>query len=267
MHSFLLARGWHWRRIGVRSVQPAAFPKRSVLMAGGRPCADQGPPLSTYLLFKFVMPSLLFDSIIFDLDGTLWDASVAITQAFQAAKNSVAYITNDVTLAQVQAVTGQPYEVVYERLFPHLPADKLHEFRALCAYQELEAARQQGGTLYPALEATLGYLAGRGYRLFIVSNCQVGYVEAFFEHSRLGHFFEGHQCFGTKKLPKSENIREVVARYGLQAPVYVGDTPGDLAASQAADVPFIFATYGFGQLTATEAPVRIDQLTDLQLML
>ena len=205
-----------------------------------------------------------FDSVIFDLDGTLWDASAAITRAFQAAKSSVDYIENDVTLAQVQAVTGQPYTVVYERLFPNLPADKFEEYRALCARQELAAAQQHGGVLYPELEATLAYLKDRGYRLFIVSNCQRGYVEAFFERSQLAHYFEGHQCFGTKLLPKAANIREVVAQYGLQAPVYVGDTPGDQAASRGAGVPFIFATYGFGQLDAAEAPVRIAQLRELR---
>ncbi|MBF9221670.1 HAD family hydrolase [Hymenobacter ruricola] len=208
-----------------------------------------------------------FDSVIFDLDGTLWDASAAITRAFQAAKNSVDYIENDVTLAQVQAVTGQPYTVVYERLFPKLPADKLDEYRALCARHELAAAVEHGGAPYPGLEDALRYLRGRGYRLFIVSNCQLGYVEAFFQHSGLGEFFEGHQCFGTKLLAKAENIREVVAQYGLQAPVYVGDTPGDLAASQGAGVPFIFATYGFGTLSEAEAPTRISQLADLKKLL
>jgi phosphoglycolate phosphatase len=212
------------------------------------------------------MPSQ-FDSVIFDLDGTLWDATSAITEAFQAAKNSVDYIENDVTLAQVQAVTGQPYTVVYERLFPQLPAERFDEYRALCARHELAAAVEQGGEPYPGLETALRYLLNQGYRLFIVSNCQVGYVEAFFKHSGLGHFFEGHQCFGTKLLPKSENIREIVAQYGLGAPVYVGDTPGDLAASQAAGVPFIFATYGFGQLSEAEAPVRINRLGDLERLL
>ena len=208
-----------------------------------------------------------FDSVIFDLDGTLWDASVSITRAFQAARNSVDYIDHDVTLAQVRAVTGQPYTVVYERLFPTLPADKLDEYRTLCARHELAAAEQHGGASYPGLEPTLAYLKEKGYRLFIVSNCQRGYVEAFFKHSQLGHYFEGYQCFGTKLLPKAENIREVVAQYGLQAPVYVGDTPGDFAASEAASVPFIFATYGFGQLTIVEAPARIDQPADLRQLL
>ena len=211
--------------------------------------------------------SLSFDSVIFDLDGTLWDASAAITKAFQVARNSVDYIDHDVTLAQVRAVTGQPYTVVYERLFPTLPADKLDEYRALCARQELAAAVEHGGEIYPGLETALRYLLNQGYRLFIVSNCQQGYVEAFFEHSGLGHFFEGHQCFGTKLLPKAENIREIIAEYDLQAPVYVGDTPGDLAASQAAGVPFIFATYGFGRLSETEAPARINAPAGLERLL
>ena len=208
-----------------------------------------------------------FDSVIFDLDGTLWDASAAITLAFQRAKASVDYVENDVTLAQVRAVTGQPYEVAHEQLFPGIPVARLAEFRALCAHQELAAARQPGGIIYPAADATLRYLRGRDYRLFIVSNCQLGYVEAFFDNSQLGHYFEGHQCFGTKRLPKAENICEIVARYDLRAPVYVGDTPGDQTASQAAGVPFIFATYGFGRIEAAAAPLRIDQLADLRRLL
>lgn len=207
-----------------------------------------------------------FDSVIFDLDGTLWNASEAITQAFQTAKNSVDYIEHDITLEQVQAVTGQPYGVVYERLFPTLPLERREEFRALCAEQELTAAQEIGGTLYPGLEETLQYLQKR-YRLFIVSNCQRGYVEAFFDNSQLGHYFEGHQCFGTKGLPKSENIREVVGQYSLKAPVYIGDTRGDFEASQQSNTPFIFATYGFGEVSPQEAPLRINQLADLRQLL
>jgi phosphoglycolate phosphatase len=207
-----------------------------------------------------------FDSVIFDLDGTLWNATAAITQAFLAAQASVDYAPGEITLAKVQAVTGQPYEVAYDRLFPTLPTGRRAEFRALCARQELAFAHQHGGVLYPGLEATLRYLAAR-YRLFIVSNCQLGYIDAFFHHSQLGHYFEGHQCYGTRLLPKAENIRQVVKQYGLRAPVYVGDTRGDADASRQSGVPFIWATYGFGTPEAGEAAVRLAQLPDLQRLL
>ena len=205
-----------------------------------------------------------FDSIIFDLDGTLWDATTAVLEGLRAARTQVNYVHHDITAAQLQALTGQPYEAVYERLYPDLPAARRDEFRALCAGEELVAARRPGVPLYPGLAETLAFLRAAGYRLFIVSNCQRGYVEAFFESSGLGEYFEGHQCFGTKMLPKADNIRDVVARHGLRAPVYVGDTPGDLAASRAAGVPFVFATYGFGRVAVAEAPVRIAQLRDLR---
>ncbi|MCR5887289.1 HAD hydrolase-like protein [Hymenobacter sp. J193] len=147
------------------------------------------------------------DSIIFDLDGTLWNATEAVTQAFQHAARSVDYISDSVTVADVEAVTGQPFSAVYDKLFPSLPAEKRDEFKAICAEQELSYARQYGGTPYPGLADTVRYLAAR-YRLFIVSNCQTGYIEAFFQHTQLEQYFEGHQCFGTKGLPKSENIKE-----------------------------------------------------------
>lgn len=40
----------------------------------------------------------------------------------------------------------------------------------------------------------------------------------------------------------------MVQRYHLHKPIYIGDTIGDRDASQAADVKFGFASYGFGDL-------------------
>lgn len=41
---------------------------------------------------------------------------------------------------------------------------------------------------------------------------------------------------------------KIVKDHHLSSPVYVGDTLGDFNACQAAGVPFIFASYGFGQV-------------------
>ena len=47
---------------------------------------------------------------------------------------------------------------------------------------------------------------------------------------------------------KAANIRSIAKKYQLKAPVYVGDTFGDYQACQEAGVPFVFASYGFGQV-------------------
>jgi phosphoglycolate phosphatase len=207
---------------------------------------------------------LHLDSLIFDLDGTLWDATATVTKGFQRAKQRVDYVHTDITEAAVQAVTGQPYPVVYERLFPYLTDAQREEFRQICSQQELASIRQQGGTPYPQLAETLAYLAEK-YRLFIVSNCQTGYIEAFLHHNQAGRYFEGHQCFGTKNLPKADNIREIIGQFGLKAPAYIGDTESDYAATHANTIPFIFAAYGFGQVP--EFTARIEQLSDLRRLL
>lgn len=207
---------------------------------------------------------LELDSLIFDLDGTLWDASATVTQGFRQARQLVSYVHADITEEAVQAVTGQPYPVVYERLFPDLTAEQREEFRQICAREELASARRQGGEPYPELTATLEYLAAK-YRLFIVSNCQQGYIEAFLAHTQTGRYFEGHTCFGVRQLPKADNVRDLVAHFGLQAPAYVGDTEGDYLAARTNDIPFLFAAYGFGEVPACEA--HLEQLSDLRKLL
>lgn len=186
-----------------------------------------------------------YDSIIFDLDGTLWDSTANVAEAWQAAKQQVDYIKDDVTVAHVASIVGMAYDAIFEKLFPYITTQQRNEFKSIAAQSELEALNRKGGTWYPQLLETLNDLATR-YKLFIVSNCQSGYIETFLKMDGLDGLFIGHQCYGTKTQPKWQNIVDVVSDYGLKAPVYIGDTMGDYEASKKAGVPFIFAAYGFG---------------------
>jgi len=186
-----------------------------------------------------------FDSIIFDLDGTLWDSTGNVAKAWQEAIEQVDYVDEVMTREKIRSITGLAYNVIFDKLFPHLDVEKRTELMGICAKSELDLLHEQGGDLYPSLDATLDYLA-RKYRLFIVSNCQSGYIEVFLKLSGTTHYFSGHQCYGTKGNPKAENIKDIVNDHQLEAPVYVGDTMGDYDAATKAGVPFIFADYGFG---------------------
>ena len=86
------------------------------------------------------------------------------------------------------------------------------------------------------------------YPLFIVSNCQCGYIEVMIESSGIGPFIRDHLCFGETGTPKSETIRALMDRNDLKDVVYVGDTQGDADACRDAGVPFVFAEYGFGDV-------------------
>ena len=203
-----------------------------------------------------------FDSIIFDLDGTLWDSTANVALAWQTAKEQVDYVKDDITQQTVRSITGMAYDAIFEKLYPYLDTPTRDSFKALCAKHELDTLHQLGGAHYPKLEETLTYLKSK-YRLFIVSNCQSGYIEIFLKHDGMAPFFEAHQCYGTKGQPKFQNIKDIVADYDLQAPVYVGDTTGDRDSAAKAGVPFIFAAYGFGQVEDGFV-ARIEQFEDLK---
>lgn len=188
-----------------------------------------------------------YDSIIFDLDGTLWDSSANVVVAWQKAKEQVDYIKEDFTRPIIHSITGMTYKAIFETLLPYLNEEQREEFKNLAGKHELEILYEKGGDLYPGLEDALQQLS-RHYKLFIVSNCQSGYIEVFFKISGFEHYFIGHQCYGTKNQPKAENIRDIINDHNLQAPVYIGDTMGDYNAATKAGVPFIFVDYGFGKV-------------------
>lgn len=203
-----------------------------------------------------------YDSIIFDLDGTLWDSTANVAIAWQKAKQEVDYVQFDINQQTVRSITGMAYDVIFEKLFPYLTSELREEFKARCAKYELEVLNEKGGELYPQLKETLAYLQSK-YKLFVVSNCQCGYIETFLRLNNLEDVFVGHQCFGTKGQPKFQNILDVVQDYDLKAPVYVGDTQGDYDSATKAGVPIIFATYGFGQ-TTDEPVATINKFAELQ---
>ncbi len=206
-----------------------------------------------------------YDSIIFDLDGTLWDSTNNVAKAWQQAKEEVDYVKDDFTQATIRSITGMTYKAIFEKLLPYLTEEKREAFKAIAAKYELETLHTKGGDLYPELEETLRYLSAN-YKLYIVSNCQSGYIEVFFKTSGLEHFFGGHQCYGTKSLPKADNIRDIVNDHNLKSPVYVGDTMGDYKAATEAGVPFIFAAYGFGVVDEDQV-ATLEQFGDLKNLL
>jgi phosphoglycolate phosphatase len=206
-----------------------------------------------------------FDSIIFDLDGTLWDSTANVAKAWQKAKEEVDYIKEDITRETVRSITGMAYDAIYDKLFPYLDPATRNDFKARCAKYELEVLNTEGGELYPDLKPTLQYLQAK-YKLFVVSNCQCGYIETFLRLNNLDSVFLGHQCYGTKNQLKFQNIIDVVNDFGLSHPVYVGDTQGDYDSATKAGVPIIFATYGFGQVNG-QPVATINRFADLQEMM
>jgi len=119
------------------------------------------------------------DSIIFDLDGTLWNASETVVKAFNDSIQKIGFDIN-ITSKTVRDFSGMKMDDIFSQHFSFIPKDKLQEFEKIYAKKESEYLKKYGGKLFPNVKETLERLT-ENYRLFIVSNCMKGYIENFIE--------------------------------------------------------------------------------------
>lgn len=187
--------------------------------------------------------------ILFDLDGTLWDSSKEVADSWMIALQDYKDIKNPITREAIQSVMGKVMDEIGDILFASEPTERRSELLTHCMEVENEYIEVHGGQLLEGLEETLTILK-KDYHLYIVSNCQVGYIEAFLSHHKLGRYFDDFESYGGTGRPKGENIRLVAERNHLDMAVYVGDTQGDYEATMFAGLPFIHARTGYGTVNA-----------------
>lgn len=187
--------------------------------------------------------------IIFDMDGTLWDSAEGVAKSWMEVVKEEYPELPEITEEDIQSVMGKTMDVIARLLFPTLTEEKQMELLDKCCVRENDYLAEHGGILYPDLEETLVKLQ-KNYNLYIVSNCQSGYIEAFLEHYDFEKYFEDIECYGNNELSKGENIRNIVERNNLDKAVYVGDIQGDYDATMEAGIDFIHAAYGFGTIGA-----------------
>lgn len=188
------------------------------------------------------------DSIIFDLDGTLWDSTDTVLLAWNRLLKDYTKIKREITKEDLQGVTGLQVPEIGKRLFPDIDESTRKRFLIESCHVENALIGEQGGILYEHVEKVLKILSQK-YKLFIVSNCQDGYIEAFYQYHQLEKYFTDYENPGRTFLSKGENIKLIIERNKLSDPVYVGDTDGDRKASRFAGIPFVYAKYGFGQVS------------------
>lgn len=203
----------------------------------------------------------MFDGLLFDLDGTLWNATEIICKTWNVILKDYSEVRKEpITIKELEGCMGLPMDEIAKKLFP----DTEHNIRMglldKCCILENEYLAREGGILFPEVEKTLEWLS-RKYKLFVVSNCQVGYIESFFEGNGTGRYFTDFLSFGETELTKGENNKIIIERNNLKNAVYIGDTQGDRQSALDAGIPFVFAEYGFGNVDGYD--YKIEKFSDL----
>ncbi len=202
-----------------------------------------------------------YDSIILDVDGTLWDSTGIVASAWTRAIRDYAGIELDVTADMLKGLFGKPMTDIIDALLPEVPQERRYEIMEhCCEYEHTALEMDVCNICYPGVKATIKQMAEK-IPVFIVSNCQSGYIELFLEKTGLGTYIADFECFGNTGKLKGDNIKLVMVRNYLKRSLYVGDTQGDREAAVYAGAAFAYASYGFG--TVEKADVIIDEFGHL----
>ena len=199
------------------------------------------------------------DSLIFDMDGTLWDNVNSYEIVWNISLEKLGYDVR-VTRDDLIGLMGKEARTLLDAIVPNTSIenqDILFE-EVIDQYQKL--IPNINPTIYPRVYEGLERLATK-YPLLLLSNCEEGGLVNFMNHTKTTHLFKDYMEHGQNLQPKSFNLKLLQDRNSIRNPVYVGDTNSDSRESHKAEVPFVFVSYGFGDTDKYQ--LKFDNFEDL----
>lgn len=202
-----------------------------------------------------------FESLIFDIDGTIWDSRALVAQGYNRELSAVGHSDCYVTPENLAKLFGKTSVEIADIMFASIPVPERYELidRCMAAERKIMVA-DPCDIAYPGVVETLRTLA-KNHRLFLVSNSDQGYPELCMEKLGISDLFSGHLCYGDTRTSKGQTILRLMAEHGIESAVYIGDTQGDYEATVEAGIPFFFAAYGFGSPERFDG--KIERFADL----
>lgn len=208
-----------------------------------------------------------FSTLLFDLDGTLTDPKVGITESirYALAKMERPYPVD----ASLDWCIGPPLQETFATLLqtddPQLPTEALHLFR------------ERFGTVglfenipYPAIPQVLQAVQAAGLRLFVATSKPAVYAQQIVDHFDLARYFlmvYGSELDG-RLTHKNELIRHILQQESLDPTqtLMIGDREHDILGAKANKVAAVGVTWGYGsasELTAAGAITLLHQPSNL----
>jgi phosphoglycolate phosphatase len=195
---------------------------------------------------------------IFDFDGTLVHSEAAITQCFQRITQKLAPHRLDVAK---NLIIGPPLRQTVAEILGDPEHPLIDEF--VSAFIEMHDEDVLNHTTpYPSAHETLTNLHNQGQKMAIATNKRLAPTIKILEHLHWEQFFTSVECSDSEAVmrDKHQMIKTIVEKdVSFKDAYFVGDTVGDGLSANSSRMPFIKATYGYGQQAQDWSGVTVFQ--------
>lgn len=192
-----------------------------------------------------------YTTLIFDIDGTLADASIGILNSVQFALSKLGMEEPD--LQKLHPFLLSPVEECFKRLY-HMNEKQVHE-----AMEHYRGHYKRKGIfeqkLYPDMAETLKSLKSEGYRLAAASSRtekQASTILLLLDVRQYIDAVGARDKYGRLQT-KADILNSLVGYMGLSSSkntcVFIGDTRSDIEDGRLAGISTIAATWGYGTLS------------------
>ena len=193
------------------------------------------------------------ETMLFDLDGTLFETETISVPAYHATfdhlRREGTYKGETPPVERFLGGLGLLLEQIWARVMPDAGTDVHRRADELMLHYQMEALKRGDGRLYPGVKETLQTLRARGIRLFVASNGLELYVKEVVRSAGIGHLFEGLYSAGEYQTrSKTDLVKLLLERHGVRSAWMVGDRSSDVEAGHGNGLPVVGCKYAqFGK--------------------
>lgn len=215
---------------------------------------------------------IVIKNILIDLDGTLTDPKVGITESARYGLAKIGHpISSDLN---IDWIIGPPLKASLAKILNVALDDDLAE-QALLAYRErFSVTGLFENEVYAQVAETLAHLKQHGFQLYVATAKPTIYAQQILEHFELAPYFQkiyGSELTG-ERTNKGDLIAYILEQEQLSAAecIMVGDREYDILGARRNGIDAIGVSYGYGsarELEHAQPKIVIDAFSKLLLVL
>ncbi len=192
----------------------------------------------------------MFDTILFDLDGTLTDPKIGITTCVQYALKALGIIEED--LDKLEPFIGPPLK---EQFIKYAGLSEEQAIYALEKYRErFQSTGLYENEIYEGIDGMLNKIKAEGITIGLASSKPTVFCKRILEYFHIEHYFTvimGSELSGVRSQ-KAEVIEEALRQLGKQTEpefkrvIMVGDREHDVFGAHRIGLPCVGVAFGYG---------------------